>query len=90
MYFGSALLSVKSLSERSKQMFWTMNIILCIDFPVRHVEFELWKYVSAGIFCLLLCDQYSEQADKTLRKLFYDEITVKKKLQYMQKDILKV
>ncbi len=68
---------------------------LCIDFPVRRVEFELWKYVSAGIFCLLLRDQYSENKLTKLPETFLwsDNHFKKKKiskLQYMQKDILKV
>lgn len=77
MCSGFTLLSVESLSEKSRQTFWTMNIILCIDFPVCCVEFEVcvmktcqcWDFLFTVVRSIL-----TEQADKTPRKLFYDQI----------------
>lgn len=93
MCSGSTFLFVKSPSEKRKQTFWTVNIILCIDFPVRCVEFEVcvmkicqcWVFLFTVMWSIL-----TEQADKTPWKLFNDQISVKKKpwkLLYMQTEI---
>lgn len=80
MCFESAFLPVKSPSEKGKQTFWTMNIILCIDFPARCVEFEVcvMKICQCWDFLFTVVRSIpTEQADKTPQKVLYDQITFK-------------
>lgn len=57
-------------------MFWTMNTILCIDFPIHSVEFEecvMKLYQCWDFLCSVVRSILAEQADKTPRKLCYDQ-----------------
>lgn len=66
--------------EKQADVFWTMNIILCIDFPALCVEFEVCVVKTCQCRDFLFAVVRSiltEQADKTPWKLLCDQKNLK-------------